>query len=150
MVLTTNEAKNHLTLQVVFKGMDMLSVKFEFNADTDTAEEVVNEMVRRRLKAGSFSTNMVWATRGSNQGLYRHLIIALDRRGCSSSEVPKIHYARHQPDITRDGGDGRQKGQCRTYAVITHASEWPPWSNLSVISRHHGYSQSHSPVGQSR
>jgi len=45
VVLTTNEAKNHLTLQVVFKGMDMLSVKFEFNADTDTAEEVVNEMV---------------------------------------------------------------------------------------------------------
>jgi len=46
VVLTTNEAKNHLTLQVVFKGMDKLSVKFEFNADTDTAEEVVNEMVR--------------------------------------------------------------------------------------------------------
>lgn len=45
VVLTTNEAKNHLTLQVVFKGMDKLSVKFEFNADTDTAEEVVNEMV---------------------------------------------------------------------------------------------------------
>lgn len=46
VVLTSNEAKNHLTLQVVFKGMDKLSVKFEFNADTDTAEEVVNEMVR--------------------------------------------------------------------------------------------------------
>lgn len=45
VVLSTNEAKNHLTLQVVFKGMDKLSVKFEFNADTDTAEEVVNEMV---------------------------------------------------------------------------------------------------------
>ncbi|KAF9438986.1 hypothetical protein BGZ76_001881 [Entomortierella beljakovae] len=45
VVLTTNEAKNHLTLQVVFKGMDKLSVKFEFNADTDTAEEVVNEMI---------------------------------------------------------------------------------------------------------
>ncbi|KAF9411984.1 hypothetical protein BGZ94_001183 [Podila epigama] len=44
VVLSTNEAKNHLTLQVVFKGMDKLSVKFEFNADTDTAEEVVNEM----------------------------------------------------------------------------------------------------------
>ncbi|GJJ77834.1 WNK lysine deficient protein kinase [Entomortierella parvispora] len=45
VVLTTNEAKNHLTLQVVFKGMDKLSVKFEFNADSDTAEEVVNEMI---------------------------------------------------------------------------------------------------------
>jgi WNK lysine deficient protein kinase len=49
VVLTSNEAKNHLTLQVVFKGMDKLSVKFEFNADTDTAEEVVNEMVQFTL-----------------------------------------------------------------------------------------------------
>ncbi|KAI1317083.1 ATP binding [Mortierella claussenii] len=49
VVLTTNEAKNHLTLQVVFKGMDKLSVKFEFNADTDTAEEVVNEMIEEQV-----------------------------------------------------------------------------------------------------
>jgi WNK lysine deficient protein kinase len=45
VVLTTNEAKNNLMLQVVFKGTDKLSVKFGFNTDTDTAEEVVNEMV---------------------------------------------------------------------------------------------------------
>jgi len=32
-------------MQVVFKGMDRLSVKFEFNVDTDTAEDVVTEMV---------------------------------------------------------------------------------------------------------
>ncbi|KAG0340195.1 hypothetical protein BG000_000447 [Podila horticola] len=49
VVLSTNEAKNHLTLQVVFKGMDKLSVKFEFNADTDTAEEVVNEMIEEQV-----------------------------------------------------------------------------------------------------
>ena len=60
VVLTTNEAKNHLTLQVVFKGMDKLSVKFEFNADSDTAEEVVNEMVwihdlKRKKKKRMFS-----------------------------------------------------------------------------------------------
>ncbi|KAI1319687.1 signal transducing kinase of the PAK [Mortierella claussenii] len=49
VVLSTNEAKNHLTLQVAFKGMDKLSVKFEFNADTDTAEEVVNEMIEEQV-----------------------------------------------------------------------------------------------------
>ena len=37
--------KSNLTMQVVFKGMDRLSVKFEFNTDADTAEEVVHEMV---------------------------------------------------------------------------------------------------------
>jgi WNK lysine deficient protein kinase len=45
VLLTTSENKNHLTMQVVFKGMDKLSVKFEYNIDSDTAEEVVNEMV---------------------------------------------------------------------------------------------------------
>ncbi|KAG0197963.1 hypothetical protein BGX28_008554 [Mortierella sp. GBA30] len=49
VVLSTNETKNHLMLQVVFKGMDKLSVKFEFNADTDTAEEVVNEMIEEQV-----------------------------------------------------------------------------------------------------
>ncbi|KAG0244970.1 kinase-like domain-containing protein [Mortierella sp. GBAus27b] len=49
VVLSTNEAKNHLMLQVLFRGMDKMSVKFEFNADTDTAEEVVNEMIEENV-----------------------------------------------------------------------------------------------------
>jgi hypothetical protein len=44
VIIINNENKTHLTMQVVFKGMDRLSVKFEFNVDTDTAEEVVKEM----------------------------------------------------------------------------------------------------------
>jgi hypothetical protein len=43
---SANENRTHLTLQVVFKGSDKLSVKFEFNTEKDTAEEVVREMVR--------------------------------------------------------------------------------------------------------
>ncbi|KAI7861624.1 kinase-like domain-containing protein [Spinellus fusiger] len=39
----------HLTLQVVFKGMDKLSVKFDFNVETDTAEEVVREMIEEQV-----------------------------------------------------------------------------------------------------
>ena len=31
LLLETSDDKNHLTMQVVFKGMDKLSVKFEFN-----------------------------------------------------------------------------------------------------------------------
>jgi len=49
LLLSTNEQKNHLTMQVVFKGMDRLSVKFEFNVDTDTAEDVVNEMIEEQV-----------------------------------------------------------------------------------------------------
>ena len=45
ILISSDETKTHLTLQVVFKGMDKLSVKFEFNVETDTADEVVNEMV---------------------------------------------------------------------------------------------------------
>ncbi|ORX63164.1 kinase-like protein [Hesseltinella vesiculosa] len=39
----------HLTLQVIFKGMDKLSVKFDFNVDTDTAEQVVREMIEEQV-----------------------------------------------------------------------------------------------------
>ncbi|KAI8826681.1 kinase-like domain-containing protein [Fimicolochytrium jonesii] len=49
VVLIATEDKTHLTMQVVFKGMDRLSVKFEFNVDTDTAEEVVNEMIQEQV-----------------------------------------------------------------------------------------------------
>lgn len=45
VLLAADPAHVHLTLQVVFKGMDKLSVKFDYNIDTDTAEEVVKEMV---------------------------------------------------------------------------------------------------------
>lgn len=31
VLISTSEDKNHLTMQVVFRGMDKLSVKFEFN-----------------------------------------------------------------------------------------------------------------------
>jgi WNK lysine deficient protein kinase len=43
------ENKNHLTLQVVFKGMDKMSVKFEFNVESDTAEDVVHEMIEENV-----------------------------------------------------------------------------------------------------
>ena len=49
VLLSTDENKTNLTMQVVFKGMDRLSVKFGFNADTDTAEEVVNEMIHENV-----------------------------------------------------------------------------------------------------
>lgn len=45
ILLGADETRRDLTLQVVFKGMDKLSVKFEFNTERDTAEDVVSEMV---------------------------------------------------------------------------------------------------------
>ena len=50
VVLLAGDPDNvHLTLQVVFKGMDKLSVKFDFNVETDTAEEVVREMIEEQV-----------------------------------------------------------------------------------------------------
>ncbi|KAI8388452.1 kinase-like domain-containing protein [Radiomyces spectabilis] len=49
VLLTTDPNHVHLTLQVVFKGMDKLSVKFDFNVETDTAEEVVREMIEEQV-----------------------------------------------------------------------------------------------------
>ena len=49
VLLSVSDDKNHFSMQVVFKGMDKLSVKFEYNADTDTAVEVVNEMIQEQV-----------------------------------------------------------------------------------------------------
>lgn len=53
--LVTNEEKN-LTLQVILKGVEQKSVQFPFHSlivlilvDTDTAEEVVNEMINENV-----------------------------------------------------------------------------------------------------
>ncbi|CAI2182193.1 16478_t:CDS:2 [Funneliformis geosporum] len=49
VLIKADDKKTQLTLQVVFKGMDKLSVKFEFNVERDTAEEVVNEMIEEQV-----------------------------------------------------------------------------------------------------
>lgn len=46
MLLSSAESKTKLKLQVLFKGQDKHTIKFEYNRDTDTAEDVVQEMVR--------------------------------------------------------------------------------------------------------
>ncbi|KAI8883917.1 kinase-like protein [Backusella circina FSU 941] len=49
VLLTTDPTHVYLTLQVVFKGMDKLSVKFDFNVENDTAEQVVREMIEEQV-----------------------------------------------------------------------------------------------------
>ncbi|KAL0094715.1 putative serine/threonine-specific protein kinase pkpA Phycomyces blakesleeanus [Phycomyces blakesleeanus] len=49
VLLAADPTNVHLTLQVVFKGMDKLSVKFDFNVETDTAEQVVKEMIEEQV-----------------------------------------------------------------------------------------------------
>ncbi|KAI7878941.1 kinase-like protein [Lichtheimia hyalospora FSU 10163] len=49
VLLAADATHVHLTLQVVFKGLDKLSVKFDFNVETDTAEQVVREMIEEQV-----------------------------------------------------------------------------------------------------
>lgn len=53
VLLAADATHVHLTLQVVFKGLDKLSVKFDFNVETDTAEQVVREMVSNTQRVGT-------------------------------------------------------------------------------------------------
>lgn len=46
ILISANETKTKLRLQVLFKGHEKHSIKFEYDREKDTAEEVVNEMVR--------------------------------------------------------------------------------------------------------
>lgn len=49
VILENDPSHTIVTLQVVFKGSDKLSVKFEFNTQEDTAEEVVGEMIEEQV-----------------------------------------------------------------------------------------------------
>ncbi|KAI7863441.1 kinase-like domain-containing protein [Spinellus fusiger] len=49
VLLAADPTNVYLTLQVVFKGMDKLSVKFDFNVESDTAEQVVKEMIEEQV-----------------------------------------------------------------------------------------------------
>ncbi|CAO3595494.1 unnamed protein product [Absidia cylindrospora] len=58
VLLATDLNHVHLTLQVVFKGMDKLSVKFDFNVETDTAEQVVREMIEEQVLPERFQQHI--------------------------------------------------------------------------------------------
>ncbi|KAI8094575.1 kinase-like domain-containing protein [Thamnidium elegans] len=49
VILENDPSHTIVTLQVVFKGSDKLSVKFEFNTQEDTPQEVVAEMIEEQV-----------------------------------------------------------------------------------------------------
>jgi len=53
------EDKHQLTLSVNFRGTDKTTVKFDFNTETDTADEVVKEMVSLTYRGLDSSVNLV-------------------------------------------------------------------------------------------
>ncbi|KAI9310166.1 kinase-like domain-containing protein [Dichotomocladium elegans] len=59
VLLTTDDSNVHLTLQVVFKGMDRRSVKFDFNVEMDTPEEVVVEMIEENILPERFQHHII-------------------------------------------------------------------------------------------
>lgn len=53
-LICVDETKTKLTFQVVFKGSDKQTVKFDFNTEKDTAENVVNEMIEEHILSAKF------------------------------------------------------------------------------------------------
>lgn len=49
ILISANESRTRLRLQVLFRGHEKHSIKFEYNRETDTAEDVVREMVLRPI-----------------------------------------------------------------------------------------------------
>lgn len=52
----SEENAKQLTLQVVFRGTDKMSVKFDFNMETDTADDVVKEMIHENVLPEKYQT----------------------------------------------------------------------------------------------
>lgn len=58
VLLSSDSMRGVLLMQVVFQGVDRLSVKFEFNIDSDTAEDVVSEMIEERVLHERYRTHV--------------------------------------------------------------------------------------------
>ncbi|KAJ3035305.1 signal transducing kinase of the PAK [Rhizophlyctis rosea] len=101
VVLVTTENKPHLTMQVVFKGMDKLSVKFEFNVDSDTAEEVVNEMIQEQVLPAK----------------YQHLI---------TGEINRILREMNRPPQEEDKREESRQSWARNSVTRTSLDEQHP------------------------
>ncbi|KAJ9073017.1 hypothetical protein DSO57_1021090 [Entomophthora muscae] len=89
VVLLSVESKNHLFLQVVFRGTDKLSVKFEFNLETDTAEEVVREMIDEQVLPQKFQHHITFEINRILRNLNRPTLE-------ETSSMKENHYTWHK------------------------------------------------------
>lgn len=56
ILLSCDEKRTRLVLQVTFKSMDKPTIKFDFNVESDTAEEVVKEMIQEQILSSKYQT----------------------------------------------------------------------------------------------
>jgi serine/threonine protein kinase len=80
LISMNEENSKQLTLQVVFRGTDKMSVKFDFNMETDTADDVVKEMVTLDLVFFFFWPELIFNEQN------------IDTRERASGEVPESHH----------------------------------------------------------
>ncbi|OBZ83729.1 Serine/threonine-protein kinase pkpA [Choanephora cucurbitarum] len=112
MILENDPSHTIITLQVVFKGSDKLSVKFEFNTQEDTAEEVVAEMIEEQVLPDRYQQ---WITNEINR-----ILRDLDK---SESDVEKYNS---QQSVWRRENDIRselEKSKLELTSLIDKAAE---------------------------
>lgn len=54
ILLSCDEKRTRLVLQVMFKSHDKPTIKFDFNTEADTAEEVVREMIQEQILSSRY------------------------------------------------------------------------------------------------
>ncbi len=54
ILLSCDEKKTRLVLQVMFKSHDKPTIKFDYNVESDTAEEVVREMIQEQILSSRY------------------------------------------------------------------------------------------------
>lgn len=54
VLLSADDKRTRLVLQVTFKGHDKPTIKFDFNVENDTAEEVVREMIQEQILSSRY------------------------------------------------------------------------------------------------
>ncbi len=89
-LLCVDDSKTKLTIQVVFKGSDKQTVKFDFNTERDTAENVVNEMIEEQILSSKFRQFVTAAIHKILRDLSKHVTDESNGNSNSSKAAPPV------------------------------------------------------------
>ena len=89
-LLCVDDSKTKLTIQVVFKGSDKQTVKFDFNTERDTAENVVNEMIEEQILSSKFRQFVTAAIHKILRDLSKNVTDEANGNSNSSKTAPPV------------------------------------------------------------
>ncbi|KAI8367311.1 kinase-like domain-containing protein [Blakeslea trispora] len=132
VLLAADPAHIHLTLQVIFKGMDKLSVKFDFNVETDTAEQVVREMIEEQVLPERYQHHITKEINRILRDMEKPAIVSSEDRESGDDDQTKDSIWRRESDIRTELEKTREQLEKAAEHVVEVESKCDGYENRAI------------------